>query len=286
MSLPDAPLTALMTFRVLVLTKEAGVIIGKNGLCVAAVREKTGVKSGVLKVVMGCLDRILTVSGPVDATAEALALFAQALLDLGCQTAQTYAYFPLKPLCPPGGPQDALIRLLIPHSQMGTLIGKQGLRIKALQELFNVRMVALKDFLQDSTERVVEVQGEPKNIGETLKYIARCLIEDWHGATGTLYYVPQPKRRQPKTTFDEPGGVTQVVDFALEFVGCLIGKRGQKILEIRRVSGALILIAQEDNDNDERLFTISGSQYSVDKALSMLYQQILQEKARREEYDE
>ena len=59
-----------VTLRALVTTREAGVIIGKEGKNVAAVREATGVRAGVSKVVPGSNERILTVGGPLDAVAK------------------------------------------------------------------------------------------------------------------------------------------------------------------------------------------------------------------------
>jgi heterogeneous nuclear rnp K-like protein 2 len=62
---PDA-----LTLRALVSTKDAGVIIGKAGKNVADLRDQTGVKAGVSKVVAGVTERVLTISGPVDRVAK------------------------------------------------------------------------------------------------------------------------------------------------------------------------------------------------------------------------
>jgi heterogeneous nuclear rnp K-like protein 2 len=59
-----------LTLRALVSTKEAGVIIGKGGKNVAELRESTGVKAGVSKVVQGVHDRVLTVSGTLEGVAK------------------------------------------------------------------------------------------------------------------------------------------------------------------------------------------------------------------------
>lgn len=59
-----------LTLRALVSTKDAGVIIGKGGKNVADLREQTGVKAGVSKVIQGVHERVLTVSGAVDAVAK------------------------------------------------------------------------------------------------------------------------------------------------------------------------------------------------------------------------
>lgn len=59
-----------LTLRALVSTKEAGVIIGKAGKNVAELRESTGVKAGVSKVVQGVHDRVLSVAGTLDGVAK------------------------------------------------------------------------------------------------------------------------------------------------------------------------------------------------------------------------
>lgn len=58
------------TLRALVSSKEAGVIIGKAGKNVADLREATGCRAGVSKVVPGVQERVLTVSGSPDGVAK------------------------------------------------------------------------------------------------------------------------------------------------------------------------------------------------------------------------
>ena len=70
-----------LTLRAIVTSKEAGVIIGKAGKNVADLREETGVKAGVSKVVQGVHDRVLTVSGNLDGIAKAYGIVAKSLLE-------------------------------------------------------------------------------------------------------------------------------------------------------------------------------------------------------------
>ena len=76
----DEYAVAQLTLRAIVSSKEAGVIIGKAGQNVAELRDKTGVRAGVSKVVPGVHDRVLTVLGPLDAVASAYGLVADGLL--------------------------------------------------------------------------------------------------------------------------------------------------------------------------------------------------------------
>src|SRR6186713_1870410 len=72
---------AQLTLRAIVSSKEAGVIIGKAGKNVADLRDETGVKAGVSKVVQGVHDRVLTVTGGLEAISKAYAIVAKGLLE-------------------------------------------------------------------------------------------------------------------------------------------------------------------------------------------------------------
>jgi heterogeneous nuclear rnp K-like protein len=70
-----------LTLRAIVSSKAAGVIIGKQGKNVADLRDETGVKAGVSKVVTGVHDRVLTVTGALQGTAKAYSIVAKGLLE-------------------------------------------------------------------------------------------------------------------------------------------------------------------------------------------------------------
>jgi heterogeneous nuclear rnp K-like protein 2 len=70
-----------LTLRAIVSSKEAGVIIGKGGKNVADLRDETGVKAGVSKVVQGVHDRVLTIAGGCESISKAYAIVAKALLE-------------------------------------------------------------------------------------------------------------------------------------------------------------------------------------------------------------
>jgi heterogeneous nuclear rnp K-like protein 2 len=73
---------------------------------------------------------------------------------------------------------------------MGTVIGRSGLKIKAIQDTSGARMVASKEMLPQSTERVVEVQGAVEAIRTAIVEIGKCLLEDWERGQGTVMYHP------------------------------------------------------------------------------------------------
>lgn len=239
---------------------------------------------------------------------------------------------------------------------MGTIIGRNGLKIKNIQDASGARMVAQKDMLPQSTERIVEVQGSPEAIGRAIEEIGKCLLEDWERGLGTVLYQPgaggpdalpavlagSASRRgsyanpslaaavvdatrrvsladfsssinsvnsrstnvssvlssgaassiAPSTVQGAPGSSppgapnaqlrTQSISIPSDMVGCIIGRAGSKITEIRRLSGSKISIAKGPHDDTgERMFTIVGTPESNEKALYLLYNQLESEKERR-----
>ena len=84
----------------------------------------------------------------------------------------------------------ATIRLLISHNLMGTVIGRQGAKIKHIQDTSGVRMIASKTLLPQSTERVVEVRGTVEGVHLAILEIGQCLIDDKERAYGTILYNP------------------------------------------------------------------------------------------------
>ena len=363
---------ATLLVRALVSTKEAGIIIGKGGANVAELREQTGVKAGVSKVVPGVHDRVLSVTGTLVGISDAFALIAKTILENPLNA----------PVQADGSPAEATaqstsVRLLISHNLMGTVIGRQGLKIKHIQDLSGARMVASKEMLPQSTERVVEVQGSVEAIRVAIHEIVKCLAEDWDRSQNVVLYQPgqgegpgilaaggmgglqqQGSRRQggpaylagamanmnlnsnngsfnnnnnnhhhsnrnnsnnqnnsrrtdPNAVVTPGGGLvagattnsanagepnasapplvdaanlrTQNISIPSDMVGCIIGKGGSKITEIRRLSGSRISIAKVPHDETgERMFTIQGTPEANEKALFLLYNQLETEKERRQ----
>lgn len=318
---------ATVTIRSLVSSKEAGVIIGKAGKNVADLREQTGVKAGVSKSMGGVQERVLTVTGTLDGISRAYAIAASTLLESPVSAPQNNLFNNQPSTTTNSG--TAVIRLLISHHQMGTIIGRQGLKIKTIQENSKVRMAASKQFLPNSTERIVEVHGKPEAIQSAIWEIGRCLLEETDRNSSTIFFNPQPgssnifngntsqtgrfnngtnfsnnthsngnnlrfnphhhnnhrgngsiNSRAPNAS-NEPV-IQEQMAISADMVGCIIGRGGAKIAEIRRESGAKISIAKEPHDaSGDRMFTISGTKKANEKAFKLLFNQLEAEKNRR-----
>jgi len=239
--------------------------------------------------------------------------------------AQTLLDNPLSspPTSPTEAKQGAIasIRLLISHNLMGTVIGRQGVKIKHIQDMSGARMIASKEMLPQSTERVVEVKGTVEALQIALTEIGQCLVDDKERAFGTVLYNPtkatqfngseggsgrrssitrtgngsdfsnpsatggSSERRMStssQTMANDPNLRTQNIAIPSDMVGCIIGKGGSKISEIRRLSGSRISIAKlPHNEAGERMFTIQGTAQANERALYLLYAQLESEKERR-----
>ncbi|KAI5206385.1 hypothetical protein E4T39_02572 [Aureobasidium subglaciale] len=326
---------AQLTLRAIVSSKEAGVIIGKQGANVAELRDSTGVRAGVSKVVPGVHDRVLTVLGPLEAVASAYGHVADGLLKgvpqlgMGGVASNPNTHRESLRCCFIVSTKPLLaVRLLISHNQMGTIIGRQGLKIKQIQDASGVRMVAQKEMLPQSTERIVEIQGTPDGIQKAVWEIGKCLVDDEQRGYGTILYNPAvrvsggegaparngssypqggrsynrtgngtdfsdapaaytrrdsaPRGPAPIAAEDDEDIQTQNISIPADMVGCIIGRGGSKISEIRKSSGARISIAKAPHDESgERMFTITGSSSANEKALYLLYENLEAEKMRR-----
>ncbi|OMJ16162.1 RNA-binding protein rnc1 [Smittium culicis] len=375
-----SPESTQLTLRALVSTKEAGIIIGKSGKNVSDLRDLAQVKAGVSKVVPENHDRVLSISGSIENVTHAYEIVAQTLFDNppvnSSPSFQINSPEPFKK-------NSIVIRILISHNLMGTIIGKQGVKIKNIQDNSGSRLIATKEMLPQSTERVVEIHGTVPQVKVAIYEIGKCLIEDSERGVGTVLYNPSarvptvsslsnPYVNNPRASVDfspdfdsqpsnnnykysrgrsyttsiansnnnqesmissipvppqndvsfayqnnapalpnnrylpphlqqlnrfrsqsvsansqfqnkqTPELYTQEISIPGDMVGCIIGKAGSRITEIRRISGSRIEIAKaSDPDSGERLFTISGTSESNEKAIYLLYGQLEAERERR-----
>lgn len=289
----DANELAMATLRALVATREAGIIIGASGKTVANIRESTGVKAMVLAPVPGCSDRILKVSGSIGNVAAAIGLVAAALIE--APPAAGPQFPPLRQMLQkelvPG--ETTLVRLLVPNAHLGLLIGKDGLRIKLVQAEYGVNIVALKLFLPNLNERIVEVMGTAETIAAAVRVILTCLVNVLGQTNGVVLYVPSPRStkmqhlpaaaRPREETEELADAVHEELFFANDIVGLLIGRKGARIQEIRRALGTQIVIDNEPTPEGTRLFRVLGLPAGVDQAVAQLFAAQERELARRAE---
>ena len=289
-----------IVMRALIVTGDASVIIGKQGRHINEIREISNARLSITESIPSNPERILAVSGPLDAVSKAFGLIVRRLND--------------EPLDQPSHPgsRAATIRFIMPHARMGSVIGKQGSKIKEIQETSGARLNAGETMLPGSTERVLSITGVADAVHIAVYYVGTILLEHQDRNANNLAYRPSAVPRgmaaagySPAAGMGTPaaygfaggaGGVhpaalapgsqTQQIFIPNELVGCIIGKGGQKINEIRQLSASHIKIMERDagiaagGSGSERLVTITGPPPNIQMAVTLLYQRLEQEKLR------
>ncbi|KAK2507242.1 hypothetical protein MC885_002315 [Smutsia gigantea] len=195
------------------------------------------------------------------------------------------------------------LRLVIPASQCGSLIGKAGTKIKEIRETTGAQVQVAGDLLPNSTERAVTVSGVPDAIILCVRQICAVILESppkgatipYHpslslgtvllsasqgfsvqGQYGAVTPAEVSKLQQlsghtvpfasPSMVPGlDPGTQTSSQEFLVpnDLIGCVIGRQGSKISEIRQMSGAHIKIGNQAEGAGERHVTITGSPVSI-----------------------
>ncbi|KAF7724796.1 hypothetical protein EC973_000753 [Apophysomyces ossiformis] len=317
-----------ISIRSLVNSKDAGVIIGRGGKNVSEIREMSTARVTISDIVVGAVERILTVTGPLNAVAKAYGLVGEKVL---LEQSSTDARHD----------QTVTLRILVPGNRMGTLIGRGGSVIRSIQEQSSARLNASEEPLPMSTERTITITGTPASVQVAIYKISEILLEHPDRGSSNLQYRPQPQmgmatrgyhpmartaataamggyaammgmsgmpmnganqfyyppaaaqsaavygnvsssRQADYSTMAGMAASSQAQQIFIpnEMVGCIIGKGGSKINEIRQLSGSHIKIADPHGDTNERLVTITGTPESNQMALYLLYSRLESEKGR------
>jgi heterogeneous nuclear rnp K-like protein len=173
----------------LVTSKEAGILIGKNGSQITALREQSNTNLSITKMVPKVNERIVQING-TEESIRLVFVFDQALeliiKALGQDDTKTNC------------------KLLVAHQLAGAIIGKKGARIKSIQEETGTHIVISKELLPQSTERTVEVSGTQEDLYELLirieavKMVFDSMLEDWKSAVGLIHYDPAKRDRRDR----------------------------------------------------------------------------------------
>ncbi|BGP30632.1 PAB1 binding protein [Rhodotorula toruloides] len=283
-SAAQSPAAQTITMRTLIVTQDASIIIGKQGKNIGEIREKSGAKLNITESVAGNPERIMSVTGPLDAVSKAFGLIVRRIND--------------EPFDVPSvpGSRAVTIRFIIPNSRMGSVIGKAGSKIKEIQEASGARLQASEAMLPGSTERVLSVSGVADAIHIAVYYVGTVLLEHPIATSNQTYrpsgdYGRPPPSERYSAGAPPPrasGGNTQVQQLYIpnELVGSIIGKGGARIGEVRAASGCQIKVNNADepapgSSPNERLVTITGDPSGISMAVKMLYERLEREKARQ-----
>ncbi|XP_056226134.1 poly(rC)-binding protein 3-like isoform X5 [Seriola aureovittata] len=295
----EGGLNVTLTIRLLMHGKEVGSIIGKKGETVKKMREDSGARINISEG--NCPERIVTITGPTDAIFKAFAMIAYKFEEDIINSMSN---------SPATSKPPVTLRLVVPASQCGSLIGKGGSKIKEMRESTGAQVQVAGDMLPNSTERAVTISGAPEAIIQCVKQICVVMLESppkgatipyrpkpastpvifSGGQAYTIqgqYAIPHPdlsklhQLAMQQTPFTPLGQTTPAFPAGLDasnqastheltipndLIGCIIGRQGTKINEIRQMSGAQIKIANAMEGSSERQITITGTPANISLA--------------------
>eukprot|EP00106_Octopus_bimaculoides_P005909 XP_014773351.1 PREDICTED: poly(rC)-binding protein 3-like isoform X2 [Octopus bimaculoides] len=309
---------AILTVRMVMQGKEVGSIIGKKGDNIKKFREESGAKINISDG--SCPERIVTITGSLESINRAFTMICKKFEE----DLQNTPTVPKPPVT---------LRLVVPASQCGSLIGKGGSKIKEIRESTGASIQVASEMLPNSTERAVTISGTADAIIQCIQSICSIMLESPpKGATipyrpkpvmppvifagGQAYtiqgQVPVPSPEVNKlhhqfslgqtvpiipaasqtllpgvspVSFSRPNNAAATVQNSQQttemsipndLIGCIIGRAGQKINEIRQISGATIKISNAEEGSSDRKVTITGTpdtiglaQYLINTSMEM-----------------
>lgn len=267
--------------RFLVSNAAAGSVIGKGGATISDFQSQSGARiqlSRNYEFFPGTSDRIIMISGALDDVIKAVELIlAKLLSELHAEDGVNI------------DPRTK-VRIIVPNSSCGSIIGKGGAIIKSFIE---ESQAGIKISPQDNNfyglnDRLVTLTGTLEEQIRAIDLILSKLFEDPHysqtmnapfsyavaynsvnyGANGAAGKFQNNKE-------DRTNSVT--IGVADEHIGLVVGRGGRNITEISQVSGARIKISDRGDfmsGTNDRKITITGSQRAIRAAEGMIMQKV------------
>ncbi|XP_050249978.1 protein BTR1 isoform X2 [Quercus robur] len=267
--------------RFLVSNAAAGSVIGKGGSTITDFQSQSGARiqlSRNQEFFPGTTDRIIMISGAINETLKAVELvLAKLLSEIHAEEGDD-----VEP--------RTKVRLIVPNSSCGGIIGKAGSTIKSFIE---ESQAGIKISPQDNNyyglnDRLVTVTGTLDEQMRAIDLILSKLAEDPHYsqsmnapfsypvAHNSMNYGPNGAGGKfQNNKEDRSNSVT--IGVADGHIGLVVGRGGRTIMEISQVSGARIKISDRGDfmsGTSDRKVTITGSQRAIRAAESMIMQKV------------
>ncbi|KTG00754.1 hypothetical protein cypCar_00030563 [Cyprinus carpio] len=226
----EGGLNVTLTIRLLMHGKEVGSIIGKKGETVKKMREDSNARINISEG--NCPERIVTITGPTDAIFKAFAMIAYKFEE-DIVNSMSNSQATSKP--------PVTLRLVVPASQCGSLIGKGGSKIKEMREAYTIQ------------GQYAIPHPECTVLTRLILFKKKRLLN-----SPTLFLLLGVDASSQASTHE--------LTIPNDLIGCIIGRQGTKINEIRQMSGAQIKIANAMEGSSDRQITITGTPANISLA--------------------
>ncbi|GAB2276829.1 Protein btr1 [Dionaea muscipula] len=266
--------------KFLVSNAAAGSVIGKGGSTINDFQSQSGARIQLSRnheFFPGTSDRIIMISGKDEDVLKATELVLNKLLsEIQSEEGDDVDF-------------RSKVRLVVPNSCCGAIIGKGGATIKSFIE---DSQAGIKISPQDNgylglSDRLVTLTGSFDEQMRAVELILSKLSEDSqylhllnapfsYPAYNTVNYgLNGAGVKLQNGKDDRSSSVT--IGVADEHIGVVVGRGGRNIMEISQVSGARIKISDRGDfmsGTSDRKVTITGSQRAIQAAESMIMQKV------------
>ncbi|KAI9253466.1 hypothetical protein BDA99DRAFT_540716 [Phascolomyces articulosus] len=261
-----------LTIRLLVADTRMGTLIGRGGSVIRSIQEHSHARVNASEEPLPMsTERTVTIVGTTDAVQSAIQQISEILAEHPerVNTNSTVQYRPQ-----PQGSTSGNMSNRGYHSGMGR-VSSSGVNGAAGANA----VAAAASSMNPYGAMMGHMGGMPMSGANPQFYYQAAAAAAAAGAYGGM---PSTSGRQGD--YGMAGMVAssqaQQIFIPNEMVGCIIGKGGSKINEIRQLSGSHIKIADPHGNTNERLVTITGTPESNQMALYLLYSRLESEKGR------
>lgn len=284
---------------------KVGLIIGKGGLTIKQLQERTGAKMVVIQEGPDQeMEKPLRISGDPQKVEHAKQLVFELIQDKGNDNTQpsnnrnNYSNNSNRSqdhgAVYPGGNGGDQIEVFVPKVAVGVVIGKEGGMIKKIQADTGCKLQFLQTKSDGPGDRRCILQGTKQQVDDGKRMIEDLIDsvmrrnnngggggnDSWNSGGGgggsNSGYQQQQQHHQPSM-----GGV-QVQQQHYQFIvpiskcGIIIGRGGDTIKQINQQSGAHCEMDRKAsaNQTNEKTFSIKGEQHQVDEAKRLIQDKI------------
>lgn len=140
------------------------------------------------------------------------------------------------------------MKLVVPASQCGSLIGKGGSKIKEIREVTGASVQVASELLPNSTERTVTISGSRNNITQCIYQICCVMLESPPKGT-TIPYTPKAGLLSSGNRHGNRGGVSGQADNPLASL-LTLGGGASTLAAIASLAGSQIRDNRRSGNND------------------------------------
>ncbi|KAJ1721460.1 hypothetical protein LPJ53_004020 [Coemansia erecta] len=209
--------------------------------------------------------------------------------------------------------QQPAVEFRVPADMVGLIIGRQGSNLKAVEQRHGVRVATAQDYDRRDPERTISIEGPVENAenarDEILDFVARNADR-----SSSLSSSQQQQQQQGRPGFRRPqgqsldgpqspvfgldrgpgsptggggggssGGGMVTVSVPSAKVGLIIGRGGESIREIQRVSGARVQVEPDDGCGaPDRVVRVSGAPEQIESARARIMEIVSPERSMRD----